>query len=71
MCLTATCVLCLPPPPRVRAAAETSVVVKYLRAELDTCLENKIRNPNLDFTGTSAQVVGTMIRMLLNEGKAA
>ncbi|KAF5835639.1 P-loop containing nucleoside triphosphate hydrolase protein [Dunaliella salina] len=49
---------------RVRAAAQTAVVVKALREALDRLLQEKVKNPSLDLSGPRAEVIPTIARLL-------
>ncbi|PRW58696.1 helicase domain-containing [Chlorella sorokiniana] len=55
---------------RIRAPAQTAVVIKRLRAALDALLERKVRQPGLRLDEAGGQLIGSLVELLDGEEAA-
>lgn len=52
---------------RIRAAAPTAVLVQRLRGGLDTLLQQRIKQPGLDWGAQAGELIDTIIKLLQDE----
>ncbi len=52
---------------QIRAAAPTAVLVQRLRGGLDTLLQQRIKQPGLDWGAQAGELINTIIKLLQDE----